>query len=77
MIERDGQIMTYIEFCALLQGAEGFWFDRLVRYYLDTAQGLHPSRVTGAGRSMDALLVFLEKQIGGTSSLKAVLEAEK
>jgi hypothetical protein len=77
MIERDRHLMTYVEFCTLLRGAEGFWFDRLVRYYLDTAQGLHESRVAAAVQSMDELLTFLERQIGSTSSLKAVLEAER
>ena len=76
-IERDGKLLSYRYFCQLLQDdVEGPWFDRLLMYYIQTGEGKHADRVHELALALNELMTFIESAIGGTSSLRAVLDAE-
>ncbi|MEO1590439.1 MAG: hypothetical protein AAFU71_04000 [Cyanobacteria bacterium J06632_22] len=76
LAEQD-RLITYREFCQRLQDANTrVWFDRLLAFYIATAQGKNPKRVENILGAIQNLSLFLDQMVGGGSSLKERLEIE-
>jgi hypothetical protein len=72
-----GRLLTYREFCRLLTDpAERVWFDRLIQFQLDTARGLKADRANRIIADMAALSDFLDRCVGGGSSIMNRWRAE-
>jgi hypothetical protein len=76
-LREEGRLMSYREFCQLLQSPERrIWFDRLLVYYLETGQGAKLARVENALSAIQELSGFLDDAIGGGESIKERFESE-
>ncbi len=66
----QGRLRTYREFCTLLgQPGSRVWFDRLVRFHLDTARGIKLARAEEALAALRVLTDFLDGCVGGGRSI--------
>ncbi|TMC18337.1 MAG: hypothetical protein E6J34_17435 [Chloroflexi bacterium] len=73
----EKRLMTYREFCEALQDPQKrVWFDRLLRFFLETGKGRHLDRVRHAIEAIYASSTFLDKKVGGGPSLKVRLQVE-
>ena len=73
----EGRCMTYQEFCmALQEPAQRVWFDRLLTFYIDTAQGKSIGRLKAAVATIYDVSKFLDKRVGGGPSIRERLLSE-
>jgi hypothetical protein len=74
--EQD-RLMSYREFCQMLQDPEKrVWFDRLIKFYIQTGKGQKLARVKDALQSIAELSRFLDKAVGGGASLQSRYQSE-
>jgi len=73
----ENRLLTYREFCQLLQNQESrVWFDRLLEFYMETGHGQKLKRIEDTMAAMQSLSLFLDRVVGGGSSIKERLEVE-
>jgi len=73
----EERLVTYREFCKLLQDPDRrIWFDRLLEFYIETGEGQKLQRIEEIMRAIQNLSLFLDRVVGGGSSLKERLEIE-
>jgi hypothetical protein len=76
-IRSEERCMTYQEFCeALLDNEKRIWFDRLLKFYLDTAEGKSIERANSVVESIYNLSAFLDNKVRGGPSIRERLRAE-
>ena len=76
-LPNEGRLITYREFCQTLKSPKRrIWFDRLLRYYLETGRGENLDRVHSALSAMRELLMLLDQAVAGGNSLKERFESE-
>lgn len=68
----DGRLRTYREFCDLLTDPDSrVWFDRLLRFHLQTARGERDGQAQHILTSLKALSEFLDQCVGGGRSISS------
>lgn len=73
----EKRLITYREFCQMLQDPKTrVWFDRLLNFYIETGQGQKLKRVENTLGAIQNMSLFLDRVVGGGSSLKERLEVE-
>ncbi|MBN1173196.1 MAG: hypothetical protein JXA67_13565 [Micromonosporaceae bacterium] len=69
-IRPEGRLRTYREFCQLLTDpASRIWFDRLVRFHLQTAQGERTEQITTLLTCLNDLGQYLDRCVGGGDAI--------
>lgn len=73
----EKRLLTYWEFCErLTDPCWRMWFDRLVQFQLDTAQGRHEARTRQVLAAVERLSDFLDRCVGGGHSIAARSRSE-
>jgi hypothetical protein len=76
-MEFNGKLISYRQFCERLKDDRlGFWFDRLINFYIAVGRNERSQQINNCLAAMKSLLEFVESAMDGGSYIEAIERSE-